>query len=209
MFSSTVFAVLILHLFVQVLSVSARPVEGPSSRIIVQGSVFCDVCCDNTFSKHSYFLSGVDVHVQCRFKASSPRTAEQISFSVNRTTNRYGVYKLDIPSVDGVDCIEEPTIQSFCQVSLIGSTSQACNVPGLKSTSNEITIKSKQNNQCIYSLDALSYRPPEKNATLCGNSLPKIEEDHSSSFNYSKFFLPYFPPYHFLWPPANTNSQHP
>ncbi|PSR84737.1 Major pollen allergen Ole e like [Actinidia chinensis var. chinensis] len=172
----------------------------PNSHISVVGAVYCDTCYDNSFSSHSYFLPGVDVHVQCKFKANSPKTTEVIQFSVNRTTNRYGMYKLDIPSVEGVDCVEGPEIQSFCSASLIKSRSSACNVIGLKATASEITIKSKQASLCIYCLSALSYRPQEKNITLCEKQ--REEFQFQKSFNSSKFFLPpYFPPYGFPWPP--------
>lgn len=114
-------------------------------------------------------VSGVDVHVQCKFKAESPKTAEQINFSVNRTTDRYGIYKLEVPQVEGVDCVDGSAIESLCQASVISSSSSACDVPGLKTTANEVSVKSKQDNHCIYSLNALSFRPAKRNDILCGN----------------------------------------
>ncbi|KAL3835730.1 hypothetical protein ACJIZ3_010466 [Penstemon smallii] len=163
----------------------------PTSRITILGSVYCDVCHHNTFSKHSYFLPGVDVHVECKFKANSPRTTEQISFSVNRSTNIYGAYKLEIPDIDGVDCAEDRAIESFCQASLIGSSVSRCNVPCTRSSSTEITVKSKENNLCTYTLGALSYKPKKRNVTLCRNQSMEL----GNSWNSSKFFLPYLPPY--------------
>ncbi|XP_024988799.1 RNA-binding protein 12 [Cynara cardunculus var. scolymus] len=160
---------------------------------MVTGSVFCDVCYNNSFTKLSYFLPGVDVHVQCKFRVNAPTTKEQMVFSVNRTTDRYGVYRLDIPSVDGVDCVEAPAtpIQSFCEATLIGNSSvPGCNVPGASATSKKITLKSRStSNLCVYSLTALTYRPFNNNFTLCANH----QED--LNYNSSKFFLPYFP-----WP---------
>ncbi|KAJ4824539.1 hypothetical protein Tsubulata_011035 [Turnera subulata] len=194
------FLVLLATFLAYPLSVTARPpanAANPTSRITVVGVVFCDTCSTNSFSKHSYFLPGVDVHIQCMFKANSPKTAEQITFSVNRTTDRYGIYKLQVPEVDGVDCVDGLAIESVCQARLIGSSSPACNSPGLKTSTSEITVKSKQDNLCIYSLSALSYRPSKRNSTLCKNQ----KEVLLSSFNSSKFFLPYFPPYTFPWPP--------
>ncbi|KAJ4711457.1 Pollen Ole e 1 allergen/extensin [Melia azedarach] len=190
-------SVLLAFLFVLRLSAIAEPTT-PTSRITVVGVVFCDTCSTNAFSRHSYFLPGADVHIQCKFKANSPKTAEQITFSVNRTTDKYGVYKLEIPHVDGVDCVDGMAIESLCQASLIGSSSSACNVPGLKTATNEISVKSKQDSLCIYSLKALSYRPSERNATLCGNHKEEVQK----SLNSTKFVLPYyFPSYGFFWPP--------
>ncbi|XP_022989732.1 pollen-specific protein-like At4g18596 [Cucurbita maxima] len=139
------------------------------TQITVMGLVYCDTCSNNSFSKHSYFLSGVEVRISCKFKAETPRTAEQIAFSVNRTTNKYGVYRLEIPSVDGIRCAEDSAIASFCQASLIGSPSSSCNVPGYRTTSEEISIKSREANICIYSLNPLNYRPSARDDTLCGN----------------------------------------
>ncbi|KAJ9176136.1 hypothetical protein P3X46_011481 [Hevea brasiliensis] len=181
--------------FAHPFSFLAQPVN-PTSRISVVGVVYCDTCSTNSFSRHSYFLPGVDVHIQCSFKANSPKTAEQINFSVNRTTDRYGIYKLEIPQVEGVDCVDGSAIESLCHASLIKSSSSGCDVPGLKTTTNEITVKSKQDNHCIYSLNSLSYKPAKRNDTLCGNHRQELP----SSFNSSKFFLPYFPPYGFPWP---------
>ncbi|XAR48214.1 hypothetical protein NMG60_11030958 [Bertholletia excelsa] len=181
-------------IFLQPLGLLAQP-EKPTSHITVIGAVYCDTCYENTFTKQSYFLPGVDVHVQCRFKANSPKTTEQISFSVNRTTNRYGLYKLEIPAIDGVDCVEGPAIQSLCEATLIRSQLPACSLPGFKSTTNEITVKSKQANLCIYTLSALSYRPPERNTTLCNE-----KQSAESEFNSSKFSLPPYG-FPFPWPP--------
>lgn len=153
--------------FLGVESAKAKTVKG-NSQIIVMGLVYCDICSNNTFSTHSYFIPGAEVKIDCTFKAVSPRTAEHISFSVNRTTNRYGVYKLEIPSVEGIKCAEDSAIVSSCQASLMWSGSPACNVPGYKSTSDEIAIKSKQANLCIYSLNALNFRPSRREIALCG-----------------------------------------
>lgn len=139
--------------------------------------------------------SGVEVHIQCRFRATSPKTSEQISFSVNRTTDQYGVYKLDIPSVDGVNCMDGSTIVSLCQATLISSSTSTCNVPFLKSTTRQISVKSKQDNLCVYTLSGLSYKPPQKNTTLCGHDQ---QLQLPNSLNSSKCYFPWpqlpFPP---------------
>ncbi|CAL0323293.1 unnamed protein product [Lupinus luteus] len=142
----------------------------PNSQISVMGFVYCDICSNNSFSRHSYFLSGAEVRIDCMFKALSEKTKEQISISVNRTTNKYGMYKLEIPSVDGVRCAEDSEVSSSCEANLIGSSISSCNVPGYKSTSNEIAIKARRDNLCIYSLNALTFRPSKRDITLCGGN---------------------------------------
>ncbi|KAK4780731.1 hypothetical protein SAY87_016837 [Trapa incisa] len=159
-----------------------------TSSISVVGAVYCDACINNKFTKYSYFLPGVEVNIQCMFKASAPRATEQISFSVNRTTNTYGVYKLDIQNIDGIECVGSKEIASLCKASLISSSSPSCSVPGLRATANGVSIKSKQDSLCIFSLNILSYRPPKVNPALCGNQ--KQELQVSATQNTSKFFPP-------------------
>ncbi|KAK4282224.1 hypothetical protein QN277_013627 [Acacia crassicarpa] len=141
----------------------------PSSHITVMGFVYCDTCSNNKFSRHSYFLSGAEVKIDCMFKALSAKTKEQITVSVNRTTDNYGMYKLEIPAVDGVKCAEDPDVASSCQVNLMWSSSSSCDVPSFRSTSNEMAVKARRENLCIYSLTPLSYKPSKKDIALCGN----------------------------------------
>ncbi|OWM70727.1 hypothetical protein CDL15_Pgr014400 [Punica granatum] len=139
------------------------------SRITVMGIVYCDICSNNTFSKHSYFLPDVEVKIDCKFKANSPKTTEEVLFSARRSTNKYGVYKLDIPAMDGIECARDSAIVSSCQASLMWTPSSSCNVPGYRTTSDEIAVKSKRANLCIYSLNALNYRPSKRDINLCGH----------------------------------------
>lgn len=129
----------------------------------------------STYSWCLWYTSGVEVHIECRFRASSPRSNEQISFSGNRTTDRNGAYKLDIPSVDGDNCKSSmdggnSEIVTLCEASLIGtsSSSYSCNVPFIKSTRSSEILK-RDNNLCVYSLGSLSYKPPIINTPLCSN----------------------------------------
>ncbi|KAL8538480.1 hypothetical protein ACS0TY_000475 [Phlomoides rotata] len=138
-------------------------------QITVMGMVYCDICSNHSFSRHSYFLPGVEVRVDCIFKAISPRTTEQISFSVNRTTNRHGIFKLEVPSVDGVQCARDKAVGNSCRASLIASSSASCDVPSFRTTSDQVSIKSKRANFCIYSFSALSFRPSKRDIALCGN----------------------------------------
>ncbi|XP_059644738.1 uncharacterized protein LOC132286424 [Cornus florida] len=166
--STTFILLLSFFLGVWTLPLQVEPAN-VNPQITVMGVVYCDICSNNTFSRHSYFIPGADVRIDCMFKAITPSTTEQISFSVNRTTNRYGVYKLEIPSVDGVECAKEKSMVSSCRASLMRSSSSSCNVPGYRTTSDQISIKSEQANLCIYSLNALTYRPPKREIALCGN----------------------------------------
>ncbi|XVF16155.1 hypothetical protein REPUB_Repub10bG0007200 [Reevesia pubescens] len=155
-------------LFIKALSLKHEPAKN-NAQITVIGLVYCDICSNNSFSRHSYFLPGAEVQIDCNFRAFVPKTREEISFSVNRTTDKHGVYRLEIPSVDGIVCAEA-AIASSCQASLVGSSATSCNVPGYRrSTTDQIAIKSRHPNLCFYSLTALNFRPSKRDASLCGN----------------------------------------
>ncbi|CAN1126736.1 Pollen-specific protein-like At4g18596 [Linum perenne] len=154
-------------LFIKSLSIKVEP-AARNAHFRVMGFVYCDICSNNSFTKHSYFMPGAEVRIECKFKASAPKTREQIAFSVNRTTNRNGMYKLEIPAVDGIECAES-AIASSCEASLMWTPSKSCNVPGYRSTSDEIEIKSRKPNLCVYSLNALNFRPSKRNASMCGH----------------------------------------
>ncbi|CAN1243739.1 hypothetical protein LINPERPRIM_LOCUS5794 [Linum perenne] len=126
-------------LFIKSLSIKVEP-AARNAHFRVMGFVYCDICSNNSFTKHSYFMPGAEVRIECKFKASAPKTREQIAFSVNRTTN-----------------------------SLMWTPSKSCNVPGYRSTSDEIEIKSRKPNLCVYSLNALNFRPSKRNASMCGH----------------------------------------
>ncbi|XP_039009907.1 uncharacterized protein LOC120138525 [Hibiscus syriacus] len=153
-------------LFTMAFSLKPEPVKN-NAQITVMGLVYCDICSNNSFSRHSYFLPGAEVQISCNFKAFVPKTREQVSFSVNRTTDKHGVYRLEIPAVDGIKCAEA-VFASSCQASLVGSSSTSCNIPGYKSTTDQIAIKSRHPNLCIYSLTALNFRPSKRDVALCG-----------------------------------------
>ncbi|GMJ09433.1 hypothetical protein HRI_004612400 [Hibiscus trionum] len=158
---------LLSSLFIMAFSLKPEPAKNNNAQITVMGLVYCDICYNNSFSRHSYFLPGAEVQISCNFKAFVPKTREQVSFSVNRTTGKNGVYRLEIPAADGIKCAEA-AIAPSCQASLVGSSSTSCNIPSYKSTTEQIAIKSRHPNVCIFSLTALNFRPSKRDVALCG-----------------------------------------
>ncbi|EOA15642.1 hypothetical protein CARUB_v10005897mg [Capsella rubella] len=162
---------IMLLLLLQFLSLNSLSLKHsspkPNAKITVTGLVYCDVCSNNSFSKHSYFIPGVEVRIACKFNSASSRTREMITFSANRTTNELGLYKLDITSLEGVACAED-SLMASCQASLIGSSSDSCSVPGFRTTTNQVVFKSKRSNLCVFGFTALNFRPLQKNLHLCG-----------------------------------------
>ncbi|KAJ0252929.1 Pollen Ole e 1 allergen and extensin family protein [Hirschfeldia incana] len=167
---------LIMFLFVllQLLLVNSLspkyPSPKPNGEITVMGFVYCDVCSNNSFSKHSYFMSDVEVRIVCRFKSASSTTNEMITFSANRTTNEFGLYKVAVTSLDSVDV---DSVATSCQASLLGrrgSSDSSCNVPSYRSTTDQVVFKSKRSNVCIYGFNGLNFRPLKRNLVLCGKN---------------------------------------
>ncbi|KAF3331022.1 Pollen-specific protein-like protein [Carex littledalei] len=181
----------LLGLCLNLLSIDAF--QKPLSNITVVGSVYCDACSNNTFSKHSFFLKGVKVLIQCQFKVKSG-AAESISLEAERTTDQYGIYKLNIPPVDGLNCIEGHAVMSTCRASLINNPSPNCNIPGMKGSTQHLAIRSRDPNICFLNLNAMNYRPAKRNKKFCGSSM----KAPNNGFSSSMMFWPYFP---LFWPP--------
>ncbi|RWW36785.1 hypothetical protein BHE74_00058162 [Ensete ventricosum] len=216
---TTIFVAVFALLFTRSLCLEADP--KPISNVTVMGTVFCDACASSNFSQHSYFLEGegngnlkllmpcfaslhalllrlfgllpgVKVRVQCVLRVNAT-SAGEMRVAVDRTTDRFGVYNLDILPVDGFECREGRGVDSFCQASLVESPSSLCDVPGLSSSTEHVAVRGGEGKLCLYNLNALNYRPSKKDADLCG-----YDGDLSpSSANSSLFFCP---PFGFPWP---------
>ncbi|XP_062199616.1 uncharacterized protein LOC133902053 [Phragmites australis] len=185
-----VFLALVLLMF------SGTEAKFLSNNITVVGSVYCDACSNNTFSKHSFFLKGARVLIQCNFKVNST-SSEELSLEAERTTDQNGVYKLDVPPVDGFACREGHELRSACRATLVRSSSAACNVPGLRGSTQHIALRSRATNACFLNLNALNFRPAKRDGALChggggGGS------GAGPAFGSSLLFWPFLP---LFWPP--------
>ncbi|KAJ8459805.1 hypothetical protein OPV22_032731 [Ensete ventricosum] len=134
---TTIFVAVFALLFTRSLCLEADP--KPISNVTVMGTVFCDACASSNFSQHSYFLEGVKVRVQCVLRVNAT-SAGEMRVAVDRTTDRFGVYNLDILPVDGFECREGRGVDSFCQASLVESPSSLCDVPGLSSSTEHVAL---------------------------------------------------------------------
>lgn len=129
--------------------------------------------------------------IKCSFKVNST-SSEELSLEAERTTDKHGVYKLDVPPVDGFECREGHELRSACRATLVRSSSSACNVPGLggSSTQQHIALRSRAAaNACFLNLNALNFRPAKRDAALCPGG---------GAFGSSLLFWPFLP---LFWPP--------
>ncbi|RLN33376.1 protein DOWNSTREAM OF FLC-like [Panicum miliaceum] len=182
-------SVTLLLLLLLMLSGTEAKFLSKASNITVVGSVYCDACSNNTFSKHSFFLKGARVLIKCSFKVNST-SSEELSLEAERTTDQHGVYKLDVPPVDGFECREGHELRSACRATLIRSSSAACDVPGVGGSTQHIALRSRATSACFLNLNALNFRPAKRDGALCPGG--------GASFGSSLFFWPFLP---LFWPP--------
>lgn len=122
-------------------------------------------------------------------------TSGSISLEAERTTDQHGVYKLDVPPVDGFECREGHELRSACRATLVRSSTAACNVPGLRGSTQHIALRgSRGAAACFLNLNALNFRPAKRDRTLCHGG----GNDGSNAFGSSLFFWPFLP---LFWPP--------
>ncbi|KAF3942813.1 hypothetical protein ACB098_01G226100 [Castanea mollissima] len=142
---------------------------------IVVGSVYCDTCFQEDFSKSSHFISGASVAVECKYGTSKP------SFHKEVKTDRHGEFKVHLPfSVSKhVKKIEG------CSVKLISSSEPYCAVAST-TTSSSLHLKSRKQGTHIFSAGFFTFKPL-KQPNLC-NQKPSIQ--NSKELGSNKLSLP-------------------
>ncbi|XP_065637631.1 uncharacterized protein LOC112023845 isoform X2 [Quercus suber] len=150
------------------LSEAGREKNLPSA--IVVGSVYCDTCFQEDFSKSSHFISGASVAVECKYGTSKP------SFHKEVKTDQHGEFKVHLPfSVSKhVKKIEG------CSVKLISSSEPYCAVAST-ATSSSLRLKSRKQGTHIFSAGFFTFKPL-KQPNLC-NQKPSIQNSKELGSN--------------------------
>ncbi|GAB4832455.1 hypothetical protein Ancab_006474 [Ancistrocladus abbreviatus] len=138
----------------------ARHVKKPSSAVIV-GSVYCDTCFLDEFSRSSHFISGATVAVECADGKSYP------SFRQEVRTNQHGEFGVHLP----LSVSKHVKRIEGCQVKLIKSSEPYCAVAST-ATSSSIKLKSRKEGTHIFSAGFFTFKPL-KQPELC-NQEPSI-----------------------------------
>ncbi|CAI9109908.1 OLC1v1009836C1 [Oldenlandia corymbosa var. corymbosa] len=129
------------------LSGAARIPRNPPSAVIV-GTVYCDTCFHQDFTKASHFISGASVAVECGDKDASP------SFRQVAKTDEHGEFRVHLPfSVSK----HVKKIQG-CAVKLINSSEPYCAVAST-ATSSSIHLKSRKHGTHIFSSGFFTFKP--------------------------------------------------
>ncbi|PSS35083.1 Pollen allergen Che a 1 like [Actinidia chinensis var. chinensis] len=150
---------------------------------IIVGTVYCDTCFQESFSKSSHFISGALVGVQCGGTSSSPSFHEKVK------TNDHGEFKVHLPS----SVAKHVGKIKGCSVRLISSGEPYCAVAST-ATSSSLRLKSRnQGGTHIFSAGFFTFKPL-KQPILCSQK-PSLH--NSREFNSQKSPIPddpTFPP---------------
>ncbi|XWS75640.1 hypothetical protein CRYUN_Cryun01aG0108400 [Craigia yunnanensis] len=151
---------------------------------VVVGTVYCDTCFQEDFSRISHFISGASVALECKDGTSKPSFRQEVK------TNEHGEFEVHLPfSVSKhVKKIEG------CSVKLIRSNEPYCAVAST-ATSSSFHLKSRKEGTHIFSAGFFTFKPL-KQPILC-NQKPSVqnpkqlrnEEPTGENVVHPEFFL--------------------
>eukprot|EP00258_Populus_trichocarpa_P039955 XP_024455974.1 formin-2-like isoform X1 [Populus trichocarpa] len=151
---------------------------------VVVGTVYCDTCFQEYFSRNSHFISGAHVAVECKDEKSRP------SFREEAKTDEHGEFKVHLP----FSVSKHVKKIKRCSVELLSSSEPYCAVAST-ATSSSLRLKSRKEGTHIFSAGFFTFKP-EKEPFLC-NQKPSIEnprEFSSKEASLPSFDNPTFPP---------------
>ncbi|XP_061979256.1 vegetative cell wall protein gp1-like [Populus nigra] len=151
---------------------------------VVVGTVYCDTCFQEDFSRNSHFISGAHVAVECKDEKSRP------SFREEAKTDEHGEFKVHLP----FSVSKHVKKIKRCSVELLSSSEPYCAVAST-ATSSSLRLKSRKEGTHIFSAGFFTFKP-EKEPFLC-NQKPSIEnrrEFSSKEASLPSFDNPTFPP---------------
>ncbi|CAA2981203.1 leucine-rich repeat extensin-like protein 3 [Olea europaea var. sylvestris] len=122
---------------------------------VVVGTVYCDTCFHQDFSKASHFISGASVAVECENTGSRPGFRQKVK------TNEHGEFKVNLP----FSVSKHVKKIRGCSVKLISSGEPFCTVAAT-ATSSSLHLKSRKEGTHIYSAGFFTFKPL-KQPELC------------------------------------------
>ncbi|XP_031285650.1 extensin-like [Pistacia vera] len=164
----------IFFLSFTICSLEARSNKKLHSAVVV-GSVYCDTCFQEDFSKSSHFISGASVAVECKDETSKPSFRQEVK------TDEHGEFKVHLP----FSVSKHVRRIKSCSVKLISSSEPYCAVAS-SPTSSSLRLKSRNEGTHIFSAGFFSFKPL-KQTNLCYQK-PSLE--NSEKFNGKKASFP-------------------
>ncbi|XP_044467957.1 pollen-specific leucine-rich repeat extensin-like protein 1 [Mangifera indica] len=165
---------IIFFLSFTIWSLEARDNETLQSAVVV-GTVYCDTCFQEDFSKPSHFISGASVAVECKDETSKPSFRQEVK------TDKHGEFKVHLPFSVG----KHVRRIKRCSVKLISSSEPYCAMAS-SATSSSLRLKARTQGTHIFSAGFFSFKPL-KQPNLC-NQKPSLE--NAEKINTKKDSLP-------------------
>ncbi|KAA8547876.1 hypothetical protein F0562_004305 [Nyssa sinensis] len=173
---------------------------------VLVGTVYCNTCFQEEFSRTSHFISGASVAVECGDTNSKPSFHEEVK------TNEYGEFRVHLP----FSVSKHVKKIKGCSVKLISSSEPYCAVASTASSSS-LHLKSRNHGTHTFSAGFFTFKPL-KQPNLC-NQKPSFQNPKKLKFNFTKSLFPnpdyttfpppiQDPPTPFL-PPLDKNHFHP
>ncbi|XVE72281.1 hypothetical protein DITRI_Ditri11bG0026900 [Diplodiscus trichospermus] len=170
---------------------------------VVVGTVYCDTCFQEDFSRTSHFISGASVAVECKDGTSEPGFRQEVK------TNENGEFKIDLP----FSVSKHVKKIKGCSVKLIRSSEPYCGVASTASSSS-LHLKSRKHGTHIFSAGFFTFKPLKQpilcnqkpsvhNPKLLGNKKTEGDSILKPPILFPNQFLPppIFPPNPFQPPP--------
>uniref|UniRef100_A0A5B6ZLX9 Putative vegetative cell wall protein gp1 n=1 Tax=Davidia involucrata TaxID=16924 RepID=A0A5B6ZLX9_DAVIN len=142
---------------------------------LVVGTVYCDTCFQEEFSKTSHFISGASVAVECGGTSSKPSFREEVK------TNEGGEFRVHLP----FSVSKHVKKIKGCSVKLISSSEPYCAVAST-ATSSSLHLKSRKQGTHIFSAGFFTFKPL-KQPNLCYQR-PSFQ--NTKEFNSMKPLIP-------------------
>ncbi|CAL1392327.1 unnamed protein product [Linum trigynum] len=131
--------------------------QNPTKAVVV-GTVYCDTCFNNRFSKPTHFISGASVVVECK----DGRFRREVK------TNQLGEFSVELPFTVN----REVKKIKRCSVKLLTSSDPYCAVAST-ATSSSLHLRSRNNklgsDSRIYSAGYFTFKPSHQ-PTLCSQN---------------------------------------
>ncbi|GAA0166098.1 hypothetical protein Leryth_023322 [Lithospermum erythrorhizon] len=159
----------------------ARQQKKHASAVLV-GSVYCDTCFHQSFSKASHFISGADVAVECSVTNTTPNFKKVVS------TNEHGEFRIHLP----FSVSKHVKKIKRCSVKLIKSSEPFCAVAS-SATSSALHLKSRKEGNHIFSAGFFTFKPLNQ-PELCGQK-PSVQESNKFESQKSSITNPKDPRY--------------
>ncbi|KAJ8436017.1 hypothetical protein Cgig2_007675 [Carnegiea gigantea] len=148
------------------------------SPAVVVGTVYCDACFQDDFSKDSHYISGATVAVKCQEKGSRPAFAQKVK------TDKQGKFIVHLPFSMSKHIKE---IQG-CTVKLVKSSEPYCAVAST-TNSSAIYLKETKQGKHIFSAGFFTFKPL-KQPEIC-NQKPSVTNSFQGLFPHPN--LPFMP----------------